>query len=261
MLRGGVSVGTATADAAGNWSYTSGALADGAYSYTAQASDAAGNASAASAAFVVTVDTTLGGPPSSRPMSTDSGVSATDHITNDTTPALTGHGRANATVTVLLRRRLGGHGDRRRRRRLDLLSGALADSSYTYPAQSIDPAGNAGATSAAFVVTIDSAAAAPVISSMSADSGSSASDRITNDGTPDLEGHRRSRQRRHGAEWRRLGGQRHRRCGGRLELRHPGPGRRQLHLHRHPDRLGRQHQRRLQCLRGHGGHGHRECRP
>jgi hypothetical protein len=50
-------LGTATV-AAGNWSFTSGALGNGSHAITAVASDTAGNLSAASAALSITVDTT-----------------------------------------------------------------------------------------------------------------------------------------------------------------------------------------------------------
>ena len=48
---------TTTADGSGAWSVTLGALADGLHSYTATATDAAGNAGVASAALAFTVDT------------------------------------------------------------------------------------------------------------------------------------------------------------------------------------------------------------
>ncbi|PIW60180.1 Ig-like domain-containing protein [Shewanella sp. CG12_big_fil_rev_8_21_14_0_65_47_15] len=49
---------TTTANGIGNWLTTSSALADGAHSLTAKATDAAGNESVASTALVVTIDTT-----------------------------------------------------------------------------------------------------------------------------------------------------------------------------------------------------------
>ena len=55
---GATLLGTATANGSGAWSYTTAALADGAHSLTATATDAAGNTGAASTALSVTVDTT-----------------------------------------------------------------------------------------------------------------------------------------------------------------------------------------------------------
>ena len=51
---GATLLGSATADGSGNWSYTTAALANGAHSLTATATDVAGNTSAASSALSVT---------------------------------------------------------------------------------------------------------------------------------------------------------------------------------------------------------------
>ncbi|WP_177306918.1 DUF4214 domain-containing protein [Pseudoduganella namucuonensis] len=63
VFNGATSLGTAAANASGAWSLTPVALANGAYSVTARATDAAGNASAASAAQSLTVSSArnLGG--------------------------------------------------------------------------------------------------------------------------------------------------------------------------------------------------------
>ena len=47
---GATLLGTATANGSGAWSFTTATLADGAHSFTATATDAAGNVSAASSA-------------------------------------------------------------------------------------------------------------------------------------------------------------------------------------------------------------------
>ncbi len=58
IFNGTTLLGTAIADGSGNWSFTPGSpLADGTYSLTATATDAAGNTSPASTAFDFTVDT------------------------------------------------------------------------------------------------------------------------------------------------------------------------------------------------------------
>ena len=53
---GATLLGSAVANGSGAWSYTTAALANGAHSLTATATDAAGNTGAASAALAVTVD-------------------------------------------------------------------------------------------------------------------------------------------------------------------------------------------------------------
>jgi VCBS repeat-containing protein len=59
VFNGSTSLGTATADASGNWSLTVATLADGAYSLTAKATDVAGNAGTASTAVTRIVDTVV----------------------------------------------------------------------------------------------------------------------------------------------------------------------------------------------------------
>src|SRR5207245_766515 len=87
VVKGGVSSGTTTANGSGAWSfdYTGTTLAEGSYSFTAKATDAAGNVSVASSGFSVTVDTTAPNAPAVTAITTDSGSNSSDGITNDTT--------------------------------------------------------------------------------------------------------------------------------------------------------------------------------
>ena len=55
---GATLLGSVTANGTGAWSYTTAALANGAHSLTATATDAAGNTGVASTALAVTIDTT-----------------------------------------------------------------------------------------------------------------------------------------------------------------------------------------------------------
>jgi hypothetical protein len=57
VLDGGSSLGTTTADGSGNWTFPVTSLSDGSHSLTATAADPVGNASAASSARTITVDT------------------------------------------------------------------------------------------------------------------------------------------------------------------------------------------------------------
>ena len=92
---GATLLGSATANGTGAWSYTTAALANGAHSLTATATDAAGNTSAASAALSVTIDTAAPAAPTIASFSTDSGTVG-DGITNDNTLTLTGTAEANS---------------------------------------------------------------------------------------------------------------------------------------------------------------------
>src|SRR5207244_6014776 len=80
-------IGTASANGAGAWSfdYTGTTLAEGSYSFTATATDAAGNVSGTSAALNVTIDLTAPAVPAITGIVNDTGSSSTDRITNDQT--------------------------------------------------------------------------------------------------------------------------------------------------------------------------------
>ena len=78
VYNGSTSLGTASADGSGDWSFTAATLANGStYSFNATATDGAGNVSAASANYIVTVDTAAPTLLSSTPAdgATDAGVS------------------------------------------------------------------------------------------------------------------------------------------------------------------------------------------
>lgn len=96
----GIATGdTATADELGNWTatYTGTPLAAGTHSFTATATDLAGNPGPLSAAYVVN---TAIAPPVFTAISTDSGASASDRLTNDTTLTLSGTAPAGSTVSL-----------------------------------------------------------------------------------------------------------------------------------------------------------------
>jgi hypothetical protein len=94
----------------------------------------------------------------------DSGVSSSDKITNDTTPTLTGTAEAGSTVTVydgatLLGTAVATGGN------WSYTTGVLAGGSHTFTASATDTAGNVSALSSGLAVTID--ATAPQVSSIS----------------------------------------------------------------------------------------------
>jgi hypothetical protein len=103
VTRVGVGViGTATASGAGAWSfdYTLTVLPAGNHSFTATATDTAGNISAGSAAFNVTIDITAPAAPSLTGITSDTGSSGSDGITSDQALLIAGTAEANSTVTV-----------------------------------------------------------------------------------------------------------------------------------------------------------------
>ena len=87
------------ANGSGAWTYTTAALANGAHSLTATATDAAGNTGVASGALSVTIDTTAPVAPSITSFSPDTGTVG-DGITTANVLTLTGTAEANSTVKV-----------------------------------------------------------------------------------------------------------------------------------------------------------------
>jgi hypothetical protein len=166
-------LGTATADASGNWSITSSTLTSGAHTLTTKVTDAAGNTGAASAGLTMTIDTTAPSAPSAPDLASgsDAGTSNTDNITSVTTPTLTGSGaEAGATVTlydtngttVLGTATADGSGN------WSITSSTLSTGSHTLTTKVTDAAGNTGAASAGLTLTVDTTAPTAIV--LSADS-------------------------------------------------------------------------------------------
>ena len=161
-------------------------------SVTATATDAANNTSPASNALSVTIDTAAPAAPSTPDLvnASDSGLSITDDVTNDSTPTVSGAAEANASVTVFVGATSVGSGG--------VVSGAwsittstLADGVASVTARATDLAGNQSAASAALAITVDTVAPSPPSTpdlDPLSDSGVSNTDDITNDPTPTIRG-------------------------------------------------------------------------
>ena len=136
---GATLLNSVTADGTGAWSYTTVALADGAHSLTATATDAAGNAGVASAALSVTVDTVAPTAPS---------------ITSDMldckykSNSAYRHGGSQQRRQDLRRRHAAQQRHRRWHRRLELHDdGAERNGAHNLTATATDVAGNTSAAS------------------------------------------------------------------------------------------------------------------
>ena len=195
-----MSIGTTVAGVGGDWSLAdANLLADGTYQFTARATDGAGNQGAASAAFQVTIDTTAPGAPTFGSVTDNvapvTGLVADNGTTNDTTLTIDGTAELGSTVTVYdtdgttvvgTGVATGGAGP--------ITTSALSEGAHTLTLRATDAAGNQGAASTAFHVTIDTLApGAPVIGSVTdnvepvtgavADNGSSNDTTLTVGGT------------------------------------------------------------------------------
>ena len=196
LFDGAINIGSAKADVAGNWLIVSSkALSDGVHDITVTATDAAKNVSAASAALKITVDT-AGPVLATAPDLTagsDSGSSATDNLTKTVRPTFSGTAEAKSTVTLVdsVLGNLGttvadAGGNWSITAGLDLEEGV-----HSVTAFATDLAGNAGASSPALAITIDTTApGAPATPDLTAasDSGTSKADDVTNIKVPTFTG-------------------------------------------------------------------------
>jgi hypothetical protein len=149
VFDGASSKGLTAADGAGSWTKTLSGVADGSHTYTAKATDAAGNTSAASNARSVTVDTvapntSVTAQPPNPTNQTSAGFSFTSTEAGSFECSLDGAAFAGCTSPRSYT--------------------GLADGAHTFEVQATDPAGNTDASPASYAWTVDSSApAAPVL--------------------------------------------------------------------------------------------------
>ncbi|MEK8079449.1 Ig-like domain-containing protein, partial [Pseudomonas sp. XK-1] len=203
LYRDGLAIGTANVSGT-SWSFQDNGLAGGnSYAYTARAVDAAGNLGALSSAYTVTVDIAA-------PTQTVSIVSAIDDVdplqgslgsgstTNDTAPQLTGTlsaGLGNGEVLAVLRDGVQVGTASVTGSAWTYQDAGLSDNrTYSYTTRVVDAAGNLGATSSAFALTVDTSAPTQAVTIVSAVDdvdpvqGTLANGSSTNDATPQLNG-------------------------------------------------------------------------
>ena len=173
-------LGTATTDAAGAWTFTPTGLTDGAHSFTVSQTDAAGNTGTAS--LVVTLDTTA--PTPTIALVIDSGTSATDNLTNSA--ALKGNAEANSVVTIKDGITTLGTATTNAAGAWTFTPTGLANGAHNFTVSQTDVAGNTGTTSLS--VTLDTLAPIAPSLALGADTGTSATDKITSNGTVNVTG-------------------------------------------------------------------------
>ena len=181
-----------------SYSITTSALGQGSHTLTAKATDTAGNQGAASTAFHVTIDTSAPAAPAITSVTDDvlpvTGTVADNGFSNDATLTIAGTAEAGSTVTLydtdgttVLGTGVASGGA------FSITTTALGQGSHTLTAKATDTAGNQGAASTAFHVTIDtSAPAAPAITSVTDDvlpvTGTVADNGFSNDATLTIAG-------------------------------------------------------------------------
>lgn len=168
----GESQGMATEGEPGNYAFTSEALADGSYEFTAVATDPAGNSSSSSAVLDIEVDTSApDAPVIVLNGDSDSGLSDSDGITQADTLFFTIEAEADTTVEVFRDGVSVGialeDNDNGNPGQYTFITTAPAEGNYQFTAVASDTAGNASVASLSDDVTIDTSA--PVIAALTAD--------------------------------------------------------------------------------------------
>ncbi|MCB5205547.1 Ig-like domain-containing protein, partial [Neorhizobium sp. T786] len=198
----GVAIGTTLASANGTWTFTpSEALSEAVHAFTVSSTDAAGNEGAQSVPYSVTVDLT--GPSASfvpvidnasDDVVPDTGLVGHNGFTNDTTPRLNGSGaEPNGLVRIYEGSTLLGQAQADASGKWSFTVAVLGEGAHSFTAVTVDNAGNEGASSALFTLSVDTSAPnAPVITGASDDAapvvGVIANGALTNDATPTLTG-------------------------------------------------------------------------
>jgi hypothetical protein len=186
-------VGTAIVNGDGTWSITpTSPLADGTHTFTSTATDGAGNVSPTSSPINITIDTVNPLPPVVVSVSQDT-ANPTDKITSDNTLTITGTAEAGSIIkvydsssgspvlvgTVLV----GPDGN------YSVTTSALSDGSHPLSITSTDAAGNISQPVGIGTWVIDSATpTAPSVGSVSQDTGTNTTDKITSDNTLTITG-------------------------------------------------------------------------
>ncbi|MDR9891583.1 Ig-like domain-containing protein [Pseudenterobacter timonensis] len=197
VYENGVEVGRTTADGTGAWSITPAALTSGSHTFTATATDAAGNVGPESAPFTVVVDTAAPLAPviaqATDDVNSATGSFASGQATDDTRPQLSGTSEPNATVNIYEGATLLGTAQADASGAWNLtLNTALDEGTHTLVARATDAAGNTSPDSASFSLVVDlTPPALPVLVSITDDVGGNAtltSGQVTNDAQPTLSG-------------------------------------------------------------------------
>jgi len=146
-------LGTTTADANGNWRFTTAPLSDAAHALTVR-TQAPNGVAQTSTALTVTIDTKAPAAPKILSFSPDTGTVG-DGVTNADSITLTGSAEANSTVRIFDGNTLIGTAKAAASGAWSFRTGELAAGAHAFTANATDIAGNVSAASTKTNVTID----------------------------------------------------------------------------------------------------------
>jgi hypothetical protein len=154
---GHTALGTARADANGNWTIVTSLLADGTHDVTVRQSDPAGNWSAPSQAVALTVDTAAPSAPSAPQLQPQSDTGVRGDGVTYAVPVLAGSAAAGALVTLYDGTRAVGTAHAGTDGNWTIAAQGLSVGRHTLAATQTDAAGNVSAASGTFALTIEDA--------------------------------------------------------------------------------------------------------
>lgn len=195
------SIGTTTVNSDGTWSFTPQTpLANGSHTFTLSATDPAGNSSAVSSGFVLTIDATPPAAPVIASVADNTapvtGIVPNGGSTNETRPTLSGTGEAGTTISIYNGSALVGTAQAQANGSWSFTpSTSLGAGVWNLTATATDAAGNTSAASEIRSFTIDTTApAAPVIDTVydgtGPITGNLSSGQITDEARPVISGTR-----------------------------------------------------------------------
>ncbi|MGK3124520.1 Ig-like domain-containing protein, partial [Candidatus Pantoea formicae] len=191
LYDGDTLLGTVVADANGQWTYATTGLAEGAHTFHAAITDVNGNTTN-SPSLTITVDTTAPAAATGVVLSNDAGSSpipiATNGVTNDSSPLLTGVGEPGATVSVYDGTTLLGTAIVGSNSNWSFSTPALGEGNHSLTTTVTDAAGNVSQPSDAIAFSVDTVAPAASSIVVGADSGALTSGATTDDNTLALSG-------------------------------------------------------------------------
>ncbi|MDU6391156.1 MAG: Ig-like domain-containing protein, partial [Pantoea sp.] len=158
LYNGDAVIGSVTADAAGQWSFTPAALDDGSYAFRADTANADGSVTS-SPVLTVTIDTVAPATVTDAALTDANGVLVTgDGITNSPTPVLSGTAEPGSIVTVSDGDNVLGTTTVAQDGSWSFTTPTLAEGGHSLTAIVTDAAGNVSAASTPLTFTLDTSA-------------------------------------------------------------------------------------------------------
>ncbi|WP_238158677.1 Ig-like domain-containing protein, partial [Trabulsiella odontotermitis] len=195
-VNGTTLLGTTTADANGDWTYTTPVLADGAHKFVAEAVNSIGQVSPQTGGFPVTVDTSAPGAVSGFVVTDDQapqiGNLTDGATTNDATPKISGIADPGSIVRIYVDGVENGSTTANASGNWEYTTTSLADGQHTFTARAEDTAGNLGPVNTGITVTLDTTTVTVTITNVIDDvgtvTGNVPANTVTDDARPEITG-------------------------------------------------------------------------